>query len=114
MNYRRMGRSGLKISEIALGAWVTFGDQIEEKTATDLVHLAYEQGVNYFDNADVYAKGRAEQVMGKAIKDLPRESLVISSKVFWKRRRSVGSASCTKPKPCASFWRNGRKLSWPT
>jgi len=84
MNYRRMGRTGLKISEIALGAWVTFGDQIEEETASDLIHLAYEQGVNYFDNADIYAKGRAEQVMGKAIKDLPRESLVISSKVFWK------------------------------
>jgi voltage-dependent potassium channel beta subunit len=84
MNYRRMGRTGLKISEIALGAWVTFGDQIDEEMASDLIHLAYEQGVNYFDNADIYAKGRAEQVMGKAIKDLPRESLVISSKVFWK------------------------------
>ncbi len=84
MNYRRMGRTGLKISEIALGAWVTFGDQIDEETASSLVHLAYEQGVNYFDNADVYAKGQAEEVMGKAIKDLPRESLVISSKVFWK------------------------------
>jgi voltage-dependent potassium channel beta subunit len=84
MNYRRMGRTGLKISEIALGAWVTFGDQIDEEAASDLIHLAYEQGVNYFDNADIYAKGRAEQVMGKAIKDLPRESLVISSKVFWK------------------------------
>jgi len=84
MNYRRMGRTGLKVSEIALGAWVTFGDQIDEETASDLIHLAYEQGVNYFDNADIYAKGRAEQVMGKAIKDLPRESLVISSKVFWK------------------------------
>lgn len=84
MNYRRMGRSGLKISEISLGAWVTFGDQIDEKMASDLVHLAYDRGVNYFDNADVYAKGRAEEVMGRAIKDLPRESLVVSSKVFWK------------------------------
>jgi voltage-dependent potassium channel beta subunit len=84
VNYRRMGRTGLKISEISLGAWVTFGDQIDEKTASDLVHLAYEQGVNYFDNADVYAKGRAEEVMGRAIQDLPRQSLVISSKVFWK------------------------------
>jgi voltage-dependent potassium channel beta subunit len=84
MNYRRMGNTGLKLSEIALGAWVTFGDQIDEETASDLLHTAYDHGVNYFDNADVYAKGRAEEVMGKAIKDLPRQSLVISSKVFWK------------------------------
>jgi voltage-dependent potassium channel beta subunit len=84
MKYRRMGHTGLKISEIALGAWVTFGDQIDAKTAADLVHLAYDQGVNYFDNADVYARGRAEVVMGEAVKDLPRESLVISSKVFWR------------------------------
>jgi voltage-dependent potassium channel beta subunit len=78
-----MGRSGLKVSEIALGAWVTFGSQISEQTASDLIHAAYEEGVNYFDNADVYAGGQAETVMGKAIQDLPREALVLSSKVFW-------------------------------
>ncbi len=83
MHYRRLGKSGLKLSEIALGAWVTFGDQIDEKMASDLIHAAYERGVNYFDNADTYANGRAEIVMGKAIKDLPREALVISTKVFW-------------------------------
>lgn len=84
MNYRKMGRTGLKLSEIALGAWVTFGDQIDEDIAVDLVHKAYDAGVNYFDNADVYANGQAEQVMGKAIQDLPREGLVLSSKVFWR------------------------------
>jgi voltage-dependent potassium channel beta subunit len=83
MHYRRLGRSGLKVSEIALGAWVTFGSQIEEKSASDLIHAAYDAGVNFFDNADVYANGQAEAVMGKALKDLPREALVISSKVFW-------------------------------
>ncbi len=83
MHYRRMGRSGLKVSEIALGAWVTFGSQISEQTASDLIHAAYEEGVNYFDNADVYAGGQAETVMGNAIQDLPREALVLSSKVFW-------------------------------
>ena len=95
MHYRRLGRAGIKVSEISLGAWVTFGNQIDEKTAVKLVHAAYEQGVNFFDNADVYAGGKAEQVLGKAIKDLPRESLVISSKVFWP----------TMP------WVNGRGLS---
>lgn len=83
MHYRRLGRSGLKVSEIALGSWITFGAQIDEKCASDLIHTAYDAGVNYFDNADAYAKGQAESVMGNAIKDLPREALVISSKVFW-------------------------------
>ncbi|HET7010229.1 MAG TPA: aldo/keto reductase [Anaerolineales bacterium] len=83
MNYRRMGRTGLKLSEISLGAWITFGGQIDEATASALIHRAYESGVNFFDNADAYAHGQAEVVMGRAIRDLPRESLVISSKVFW-------------------------------
>lgn len=95
MHYRRLGRSGLKLSEIALGAWVTFGDQIPEDTAIQLVQMAYEGGINFFDNADVYANGQAETVMGKAVKDLPREALVLSSKVF----------SQTMPGP------NGRGLS---
>jgi voltage-dependent potassium channel beta subunit len=83
MHYRRLGKSGLKISEISLGSWITFGNQINKQTATDLIKAAYDQGVNYLDNADAYANGQAEIVMGEAIKDLSRESLVISSKVFW-------------------------------
>ncbi len=83
MHYRRLGHTGLKISEIGLGSWVTFGSQISEATAIDLVKAAYEQGVNFFDCADMYANGQAEIIMGKAIKDFPREDLVISSKVFY-------------------------------
>ncbi len=83
MHYRRLGRTGLKVSEISLGAWITFGNQIAEESASRLIHTAYEQGINFFDNADVYAGGQAEIVMGKAIQDLPRHALVISSKVFW-------------------------------
>jgi voltage-dependent potassium channel beta subunit len=83
MHYRRLGRSGLKVSEISLGSWITFGSQIEEGTADTLLHEAFEAGINFFDNADMYANGRSEIVMGSAIKDLPREELVISSKVFW-------------------------------
>lgn len=83
MHYRRLGRSGLKVSEIALGSWVTMGSQIDEKTSHQLIHTAFDQGVNFFDNADIYARGQAEVVMGKAVKDIPREHLVISSKVFW-------------------------------
>jgi voltage-dependent potassium channel beta subunit len=83
MHYRRLGRSGLKVSEISLGSWITFGEQIENKTASELIHAAYEAGVNYFDNADMYANGQAEIDMGRAIQDLPRTALVLSSKVFW-------------------------------
>ena len=83
MHFRRLGHSGLKVSELSLGAWVTFGNQISEKTAVDLIRAAYEHEINFFDNADAYANGQAEHVMGKAIKDLPRQALVISSKVFW-------------------------------
>ena len=83
MEYRRMGRSGLKLSAISLGSWITFGDQIDEIIAAKLIQRAYEGGINYFDNADVYAEGESERVMGEAIKDFPRESLVVSSKVYW-------------------------------
>ena len=83
MHYRRLGHSGIKVSELSYGAWVTFGNQLDEKQAREIIHAAYDLGVNFFDNADIYAKGQAEILMGKAIKGLPREALVISSKVFW-------------------------------
>jgi voltage-dependent potassium channel beta subunit len=83
MQYRRLGRSGLKVSEISLGAWITFGGQVNEKESIHILRAAYEAGINFFDNADMYSAGQAEIVMGKAFKDLPREALVISSKVFW-------------------------------
>ena len=83
MHYRRLGRSGLKISEISLGAWVTFGSQVDEDASVELIQAAYDAGVNFFDNADIYANGQAEVVMGRALKNVPREALVLSSKVFW-------------------------------
>lgn len=83
MHYRRLGRSGLKVSEISLGSWVTFGAQIDDNIAGDLIRAAFDRGINFFDNADIYARGKAEEVMGKAIKGINREELVISSKVFW-------------------------------
>lgn len=83
MHYRRLGRSGLKVSEISLGSWVTLGDQVDEEASIELIQTAYDAGVNFFDNADIYANGQAEVVMGKALKGIPRQALVISSKVFW-------------------------------
>jgi voltage-dependent potassium channel beta subunit len=83
MHYRRLGRTGLKVSEISLGAWITFGSQLDEQASITLLRAAYDQGINFFDNADMYADGMAEQVMGKAITGLPRQALVISSKLFF-------------------------------
>ena len=83
MHYRRLGRSGLKVSEISLGSWVTFGNQVDEQNSIDIVRAAYDQGVNFFDTADMYAGGQAEVILGKAIQGLPREALVLASKVFW-------------------------------
>ncbi|NPA93266.1 MAG: aldo/keto reductase [Chloroflexi bacterium] len=83
MHYRRLGRSGIKVSEISYGAWVTFGNQLSVAEARELIHMAYDHGINFFDNADIYARGQAEIIMGKAIEGIPREALVLSSKVFW-------------------------------
>ena len=85
MKYRRLGSAGIRISELSLGAWVTYGGQVGEDVAMKCMSAAYESGVNFFDNAEVYAHGNAETVMGNVIKKLGlhRESVVISSKVFW-------------------------------
>ncbi|MEE4195141.1 MAG: aldo/keto reductase [Anaerolineae bacterium] len=83
MHYRRLGNTGLKVSEISLGAWLTFGGQIEDLTANQLVKAAFDGGINFFDCADAYMNGEAEKVLGEAVKEIPRNELVISSKVFF-------------------------------
>jgi voltage-dependent potassium channel beta subunit len=85
MRYRRLGRSGLKVSELSLGAWVTYGSQVDEKGAFDCMSAAYDAGVNFFDNAEAYGHGRAEITMGNVLQKAGwrRESLVISTKIFW-------------------------------
>lgn len=83
MNYRRMGRTGLKISEISLGAWLTYGGSVKENPAEKIIEAAIASGVNFIDVADIYSKGNAEEVVGKVLKNHTRSDLVISSKVFW-------------------------------
>lgn len=83
MEYRRLGHYGLKVSEFSLGAWVTYGGQVGEEESRRCMLAAYEAGVNFFDNADIYSSGNGEIMMGKVIKELKRTDLVISSKVFW-------------------------------
>jgi len=85
MQYRRLGSSGLQLSALSFGAWVTFGTAVDRKAARELIACAYDHGVNYFDNAEVYSRGEAERIMGDALADLrfPRDSWCVSSKVFF-------------------------------
>jgi len=94
MEYRRLGKSGLKVSALSLGSWVTFGKQVEVKDAKTLLKTAYDAGVNFFDNAEGYEAGESEKIMGEAIKSLglPRDTFAVSSKVFWggKQKMQMG------------------------
>lgn len=85
MEYRRLGKSGLKVSALSLGSWLTFGKQISDSVAEDLMRVAYDNGINFFDNAEVYANGQSEIVMGNILKKMnwDRSTYLISSKVFW-------------------------------
>jgi voltage-dependent potassium channel beta subunit len=85
MNYRRLGKAGIKVSELSLGAWVTYGGQVGDEVAERCMAAAHEHGVNFFDNAEGYANGNAEVVMGNVVKKLGwrREDVIISTKIFW-------------------------------
>ena len=85
MHYRRLGNSGLQVSELSLGSWLTFGKQITDAMAEKLMRIAYEGGINFFDNAEIYARGESERVMGKILKKVkwPRDTWIVSSKVFF-------------------------------
>ncbi len=85
MEYRRLGKSGLKVSEFSYGSWVTFAKQVDVAPAKEMLTAAYEAGINFFDNAEGYEQGRSELVMGQAIEELgwSRDSYIVSSKVFW-------------------------------
>lgn len=85
MEYKNLGKSGLKVSRVSLGSWLTFGKQIENNIAEELMDLAYDKGVNFFDNAEIYARGESERVMGKILKarDWRRDSYIVSSKAFF-------------------------------
>jgi aryl-alcohol dehydrogenase-like predicted oxidoreductase len=80
VNYRRLGRSGLKVSEVSLGSWTTYGGSVDSSEAVAIVRRAFELGVNLFDTADVYVRGAAETVLGEALSALPREQVVIATK----------------------------------
>jgi voltage-dependent potassium channel beta subunit len=89
MEYRRLGKSGLQVSSLSFGSWLTFGNQISDKVADELMGVAYDAGVNFFDNAEGYAEGKSEIVMGNIIKNQKweRDTFVVSSKVFFGAER---------------------------
>ncbi|CAI5990184.1 unnamed protein product [Closterium sp. NIES-65] len=85
MEYRNLGRTGLKVSVFSFGSWVTFGNQVDVELAKRLLRRCYEAGVNFFDNAEVYANGKAEEIFGQAVRELGwrRSEIVVSTKIFW-------------------------------
>ncbi|MEQ9455283.1 MAG: aldo/keto reductase [Phycisphaeraceae bacterium] len=96
MQYRRLGKSGLQLSALSFGSWVTFGKQVEADAADKLMATAYDAGVNFFDNAEGYERGRSEELMGEALSRLGwrRDSYCVSSKVWW------GTVREGDPRPC--------------
>ncbi|MEM8900935.1 MAG: aldo/keto reductase [Bacteroidota bacterium] len=85
MEYRRLGKSGLRVSALSFGSWLTFAKQIKDGIAEDCMKLAYDNGINFFDNAEIYSKGKSEKVMGNILKKMGwgRDTFIVSSKVFW-------------------------------
>jgi voltage-dependent potassium channel beta subunit len=95
MNYRRLGRSGLKVSELSLGSWVTYGNQVDRRAARELMAAAFDAGVNFFDNAEIYARGESETIMGAVLKELawPRIDYVVSTKFYWGMRTGPNNSN---------------------
>src|SRR5512141_1559702 len=91
MEYGHVGRAGIRVSELSFGSWVTFGKQVDVSAAVECMAAAYEAGVNFFDNAEVYSRGKSEEVMGAALKQLGwrRGSYLVSTKFFWGLNRNV-------------------------
>ncbi len=85
MQYRRLGKSGLQVSELSFGSWLTFGKQIGDTTAKGLMQMAYDNGINFFDNAEIYSRGDSERVMGKLLQEFewPRDTFLVSSKAYF-------------------------------
>jgi voltage-dependent potassium channel beta subunit len=83
MEYRSIGKWGIRVSEVGLGSWLTYGGIVDEKKSVEQIHFAYERGINFFDTANVYAHGHAEEVVGNAIKSFRRDSIVLATKVFF-------------------------------
>ena len=110
MKYRRVGRSGLKISEVSLGAWLTYGGAVASEKTQPIVRKAIELGVNFIDLADAYARGGAEEVIGQILRDYRRGDLVISSKLFWPMSDNPNDRGLSRKHIMESVERSLRRL----
>jgi voltage-dependent potassium channel beta subunit len=111
MEYRRLGTSGLKVSVVALGAWLTYGsDAVEFDTAAQCLRTAIEQGINFIDVADAYAAGKAEETVGKVIKDYRRSDLVISTKAYWPMSDNINDRGLSRKHLTESVHKSLKRL----
>ncbi|KAB8141958.1 aldo/keto reductase [Chloroflexia bacterium SDU3-3] len=111
MQYRRLGDAGMKVSAIALGGWINYGEgKVAEDAASATVRRAYEQGINFFDIADIYGNGESEKQMGVLLKDYPRHTLVISSKVFWPMSDDINDRGLSRKHIFESVEKSLRRL----
>ncbi|MFP6622226.1 MAG: aldo/keto reductase family protein [Myxococcota bacterium] len=110
MDYRRVGDSGLEVSEVGFGSWLTLGSSIDALASSELVRRAFDLGVNFFDTADVYANGSAEEALGRAVRDLPRQELVIASKCFFAMSKSPNDRGLSRKHVVESIEGSLRRL----
>ncbi len=94
MEYRQLGRSGMRVSEIALGSWLTYGASVDMGASEAVIDTAYSTGINFFDTANAYHRGVAEQIMGSALRKSPRPSFVLATKVFSRWATAQTMAVC--------------------
>src|SRR5213082_650282 len=97
MEYRRLGHTGVRVSAIGLGSWLTYGGAVEDRTAIACIQRAYDLGINFFDTANQYRQGGAEEVLGRALKDFPRNSYVVATKVFFPVRSEEHTSELQSP-----------------
>jgi len=96
MQYRRLGRAGMVLSEVGLGSWLTYGGGVAEDTAAQCILTAYDQGVNFFDTANAYIRGEAEKVVGKVLRELPRDTFVLATKLYFPMREGANASGLSR------------------
>lgn len=112
MRYRKLGKWGIKVSEISLGAWTTYGESVKDlKTIKQIVKTAYDGGVNFIDNAAAYAKGQAETTMSKVLADYPRHTLVLSTKLYWPMSDDVNDRGLSRKHITESIDRSLKRMN---
>jgi voltage-dependent potassium channel beta subunit len=111
VQYRKLGRWGVQVSTVGLGSWLTYGASVSDDVASACIHRAYDAGINFFDTANGYARGRAEEVVGKVLADFPRESFVLATKVFFPMSRRPNDSGLSRKHVFEQAHQSLRRLS---